>query len=543
MNQLVSVTDSFFRAWFRFHPEVAVDLGVPGYEHLLRPYDQDQIGALISLNEKLLHALAELDENTFSPDQQIDIQLLQGMAILELEELAERDWRYTNPARFLPVNAIYQLTVRRVEDPARAWQTRLKDIPGYLRGARSLLLTEPVSIPALWLESAIQEARAGVDFFRELESHELAQRYRVSYELEQAAHALDEFVHFMEKELQPLASGDVACGEKYFHLLLQHRHFLDATPQELYAFGERLFAQTRQDLEEETLRLQGNKDVLSLLAKIQASQPERTGLIDAYQREMFNARAFVTEHQLVTLPAMEELRVVETPGFLQHQIPFAAYHEPSPTDHEQHGIYYVTPPRSEDAWAEHHLLSIKHTAVHEAWPGHHLQFVTANGNAASRSMARLVNPSATLYEGWALYCEEMMQEQGFLDAVESRFILLRDRLWRALRVMIDVGIHTGSMTVEQAMALLQQHLGFTPEQARGELTWYSQAPGVPMGYATGWALIRALRHEEEQLPVFSLKNFHDQLIGAGSMALSLAIEKAFGVQVWHRLQQKIFEKN
>src|SRR6185436_20269561 len=141
---------------------------------------------------------------------------------------------------------------------------------------------------------------------------------------------------------------------------------------------------------------------------------------------------------------------IETPVFLRHQIPFAAYSDPSPTDAAQLGLYYLTPPTDAEALAEHDEIGLTHTCVHEAYPGHHLHFVTVNGTPAARTLPRLLNASATSYEGWALYCEQLMQEEGFLRQPESRILLLRDRLWRALRVCIDVELHTGELTLEAA---------------------------------------------------------------------------------------------
>ena len=124
-----------------------------------------------------------------------------------------------------------------------------------------------------------------------------------------------------------------------------------------------------------------------------------------------------------------------------------------PGDDKQRGLYYVTISDDENCLSEHNRYSIDLTSVHESYPGHHLQFVTANlANAGNTT--RLVHASASLYEGWALYCEDLMLEQGFLHEREHRFIMLRDRLWRALRVIIDVKIHTRGMSFNEAAKLM-----------------------------------------------------------------------------------------
>jgi len=244
----------------------------------------------------------------------------------------------------------------------------------------------------------------------------------------------------------------------------------------------------------------------------------------------------------VTLPKRERLVVVETPGFLRHQIPFAAYMEPAPNDPAQRAYYYVTPATKDELLEEHNHAAILHTCVHEAWPGHHLQFVTAHRRRASSTLPRYLNPSATLYEGWALYCEQLMTEEGFLDRRESRFIMLRDRLWRALRIVLDVELHTGGLSLDEAAERMVRHLGFAHEQARADLIWYTRAPTVPMGYAAGWALINAVRDQVrlDEREEFGLRSFHDRLLSAGSIALPVAVRAAFGEDVWQRARNMVF---
>ena len=537
-NELV---DSYYRAWFRFHPEAAVDTGVEGYSQMLAPYGDDDIGALVTLNEKLLDAIDELNKDELDDDQKIDLQLMAGSAILESKELIDHDWRIKDPTRFIPVNAIYQLTLRPVKDRCAALKSRLVSIPGYLRGAKSHLLTEPESIPAIWLESAIIEAEEGVKYFRQLPHHPFIQQCRIDSELEMAAHALEDFARFMKKDLVQKAKGDFACGREMFDLKLTFKHGLDINADELHAFGSKIYDETWQALLNITETLQGNSDIDALTEKIQSQFKPDGNLLEIYKERMQAAYEFVKSHDLVSLPEQQFLHVIETPSFLKHQIPFAAYLDPMPTDPSQTAYYYVTPPVDDDSWGEHNLISLQHTCVHEAWPGHHLQFVTANLAAHSRTLPRLLNASATMYEGWALYCEQHMVEQGFLDQKESEFILLKDRLWRALRVMIDVELHAKGQSIDACAQRMQEKLGFSHNQAMADLSWYSQSPTVPMGYATGWALINETRERLQSMEKdFSLKSFHDRLLSAGSIGLPWTIRRSFGKPLWSSVRQSIF---
>ncbi|MEJ2592608.1 MAG: DUF885 domain-containing protein, partial [Candidatus Thiodiazotropha sp.] len=137
----------YYGAWFHYHPEAAVDAGVEGYADRLSPHGDDDIGALVSLNETLMAALDEISPDALDAGRRIDYRILYGAALIEHHELMEQDWRRRDPARFLPVQAIYQLTVRPVANLAEALVSRLERIPAHLRSARQQLLVAPPLIP------------------------------------------------------------------------------------------------------------------------------------------------------------------------------------------------------------------------------------------------------------------------------------------------------------------------------------------------------------------------------------------------------------
>lgn len=545
-TQFRTLVEEYYRSWFRFHPEAAVDVGVWGYEHLLTPFMPAELGPLVCLNDELLVSLDELDLDALSPDDRTDWELMRGAALLENEYLLDLASRAPDPGRVLPINAIYQLTIRAVPDPAAALGARLAAIPAYLRQATEFLRPQRQRVPSLWAQSAVAAARDGGPYLHAL-GGDLPQKWR-SPGFDQALHAAEEalkrFADFLQNEVCPAAAGNIACGAGRFERLLRYRHFLDVTPERLRAFGESLCNDVQRALDDACLALTGRKDLLAALSLIRQRQPAAGELLAVYRREMQAAYEFVQSHGLVSIPTPQELRIVETPTFLRNQIPFAAYMEPAAHDSAQRGYYYVTPPVDAAQMGEHDLVGIRHTCVHEAWPGHHLQFVRAHLGEASRSLPRLLNASATLYEGWALYCEQLMHEQGFLSGPEHNVILLRDRLWRALRVVIDVEIHTGRRSVEDAVDLLVARLGFSRAQAHAELTWYSRSPTVPLSYAAGWALIDGLRGAEVAAGnTTALRRFHDRLLSMGSVGLPRVIAQEFGAGRWGEIRARLAGPN
>lgn len=542
--RLRELLDVYYRAWFRYHPETAVDVGFEGYAHLLTPIGDEARGALVCLNDELLVALEEVDETALSADEATDLMLCRAAARTENDRLLDVEPRCVDPGRLLPVNAIHQLTIREVADFSASLTGRLIIVPEYLAQARDYLIPRAPQVPLLWLQSAVESARHGVDYLKSLPACPKVMATPpagLARLVERAAAALAGFADFLEKDIASQAAGDPACGRAHFEHLLRERHFLDLDADAIHACGERLVARTREELARVCRDYNGSGNLAAALARIRADHPSADQLLAAYRKAMTEARAFVAEHDLASLPAQERLDVEETPAFLRNQIPFAAYYEPAPNDLGQQGRYYVTPPAVSTDLAEHDVIGLRHTCVHEAWPGHHLQFVTANGNPSARTLPRLLYPSATLYEGWALYSEQLMQESGFLNSPASRVLLLRDRLWRALRILIDVELHTRGVTPEAAARRLVEELGFSPAHALVEITWYTRAPTVPLGYATGWAMINTLRDEWRVLnPSAPLREFHERLLSAGSIALPLVIDRVFGVSLWQAVRARVF---
>lgn len=523
---------------------MAVEVGVPGYADKLTPCSEEARGALICLNDEIRVALEEFDTAALDSDRALDSMLLSGAAALENQRLLEVETSCPMPQRWLPVNAIYQLTIRRVEDLDQALAGRLVQIPAHLRDAAKALATSASMIPPIWVTSTALAARRGANFVKGLTQHPrvaaLPSRSMLEETVVQAAQSLVDFADFLERQVAPKARGDFACGKEYFEHLLRDRHFLDVGAERLHAFGERLFERTRAELEEVCQERFGHRDFVRAVHEIQSRHPSADRLLAVYTERVNAARQFVMNRRLVTIPDRECLEVGVTPEFLRHEIPFAAYVEPAPNDPEQIGRYYVTPPVNDEQLKEHDEIGLAHTCAHEAYPGHHLQFVSANCYPAARSLPRLLNTSATLYEGWALYCEQLMLEEGFLSQPESRMLLLRDRLWRALRVMLDIELHTRGLSLSGAADRMVKALGFPRSQAEADLAWYTRSPTVPFGYATGWALITALReYVMTEETGATLQSFHDRLLSVGSVALPLVVRRAFGETAWQAVQARV----
>lgn len=547
-QQFDDLCEQYYHSWFRYHPEDAVDVGVNDYADQLKSYEHDDIGALIALNQMMLSALDELNLSELDEARQLDYQIIKGAISIELHDLEENDWRYRNPLEYLPVNAIYQLLIHPGKNVHQAIRHRLEIMPDYLRGAKVMLSRYPERVVPEWAATARDIADTGSGFIRNLAHNPLIHAKftnpaRMQLLFDTAAAALSDFSRYLETDVIASAQGKFASGHYRFNRLLNEKHFLATDAQKILAYGERLAVDTETELLQQSKQICGEQDIDKALAKVRAKHPDASQLLDSYRKKMQAAHEWLLKADIVTMPEKQSLKVQQTPVFMRDVIPFAAYEPPMPLDEKQRGLYYVTTVDDEALLAEHNQFSIDLTSVHEAFPGHHLQFVIANQYNAN-NVTRQLNASASMYEGWALYCEQLVFEQGLYNKKEHEFIMLRDRLWRALRIIIDVKIHTGQFTFDEAVDLLVDKLGFDLSQARAEITWYCNAAATPLCYAIGREMILKTRDRllENKTPIDNakLKEFHDRLLSQGSIALPLIIQSVFGESVWQSVHDEIF---
>jgi uncharacterized protein (DUF885 family) len=534
MSKFSEFCSDYFKKYFELHPTDAIYYGIEGYDHLLNDYSDETFRAEKTFIEDSLTQLRQVSAADLDADQRIDYALLEGKLTIQGYEHRKEDYRLKWPDTYSPIDAIYILTVRATSDFSANLLSRLNRAPALIQQGITNLSRKEANPPKLWTEMALEGAKGAVSFLERLPNHPKVQGAAIDpgalqAAIDKAKIAVIDFAAFLGRDLLARSNGIYAVGTEHYNLLLRNKHFLDHDAQSLLKLGEELFAKIKRELEELTNEIAPGKNIEEAARAIQERHPSSDEVLSAYQKAMEAAREFVKEKKLVSFPPKEELHVVHTPEFRRHEIPFAAYLSPSPKDPNQVGYYYVTPVSDDDLLREHNWVGLENTSVHESYPGHHLQFSIANSIPAASTLPRLMNESSVFYEGWALYCEQLMQEQGFLRSKEHRFVMLKDRLWRALRIIIDVKTQTGQMTYDEAADLMVRELHFPRAQACGDLNWYSQSPSGPMGYALGWSIINRLRVEEQERlgTKFNLREFHDKLLSAGSISLSLVERRHF----------------
>jgi len=243
--------------------------------------------------------------------------------------------------------------------------------------------------------------------------------------------------------------------------------------------------------------------------------------LEGYRDAMRRARQHLIDRDLVSVPDDERVEVIPTPPYLRGVTPFAAYYSPSRWDPSPVGVYIVTPDvdGNPTALREHYRASISNTSIHEAYPGHHLQLAIAERHP---SLTRAQVDAPEFVEGWGMYSEQLMREHGFDDAPEFRVALATDAIWRAARIVLDVRMHRGELTIEEATDFLVAETGFERPNALAECRRYTYTPAYNLSYLLGKVLLLRLRADEQRRlgDAFSLRAFHDALLTGGSLPIS-----------------------
>ena len=322
-----------------------------------------------------------------------------------------------------------------------------------------------------------------------------------------------------------MGTDHFAIGEEAFDFLLHYQHALRDTAPELWRYGLRLKEEIEADLVRLATRLDG-RPWPELVDKLRADHPGAGELVDAYVKEMARARDFVAERKLAPIPTAP-LGVIPTPAFMRPVIPYAAYDSPGAYSRDRTGWFYVTVPDSrlpaaqqERILRDHCRYELAATALHEGYPGHHLQLVIAK-EQPSHVRKNLWTPLTV--EGWALYCEDMMGEEGFYASDEELFFQRVHLLWRAVRILLDVGLHTRGMTREQAVDQMVNDLHVERGNAEAEVRRYCAWPAYQLSYAVGRRELLRLRDDFRKAKGshFTLRAFHDAVLPYGGIPITL----------------------
>jgi uncharacterized protein (DUF885 family) len=434
-----------------------------------------------------------------------------------------------------PLDALFMMTARTYAPPAERANSvlaRLEKIPGVVTQARTNLKHPP----RVWTEIAVERAKGAKAFFDDIRPELLAalpgEQARVDRALGIARDAYASYAVFLQKVLLERSTGSYAAGADLFAFMLKEAYFLDEGPDQLAELGQRALKETSDQMTALARKMDPKVSGWpEVTARLKANHPKAADLRAAYKAEVDRARAFLVAHDVVPFPPNDVCDVIDTPPFQRSTIT-AAYDEPPPFDKETRGFFYVTPvdltlatDKQEEMLRENDHGDMVDTAVHETYPGHHLQL---SFERLYPSVVRKVTSTSLFEEGWALYAEELMSELGYYTD-EERMMQLEWTLVRAARVLIDIGLHTRGMTFDEAVAILTDTLHLEKELALSEVKRYTESPTQPLSYLVGREMILKLRdrYKREEKERYTLKRFHADVLSRGGIVPGLLAEEMF----------------
>ena len=525
------------------NPVAATQAGDHRWDDSLGEYAPE---ALESQHKEMLGALARFDTTDtagFSTDAEIDHKIVMQLtrSLLRRHERTRDHQRSPSLYVYQIMTGIFQLILKEfapLPDRLRSAQKRLEATPRLLEEARANLM--PAEVPPVWAELALEQTAMAPALFTallpaiasdaapELES-DLCRAGKV------AAGAMQAYSEYLKKVVLAQAAGDFAVGRELFDEMLRENHMVDYNAEELIQTGWDLFHQTESQMRAVARGIDADKPIRVLLEEAKGDHPTAQGLLQAYEKAMRSARRCVIENDIVTIPDGETLRVVETPIHLRPLMPYGGYMPPGILEDRQNGLFMVTPvdPDSPKAVQDeklrgHNYIHLPVVALHEGYPGHHLQLVMANRHKSIPR--RLATSLSSLFiEGWAFYCEELMEQIGYIAEPIQRLGRLKDQLWRAARIILDVSLHTKGMSVEEAASFLVEKCQIEPTNALAEVRRYTTTPTQPQSYLMGkLAIVDLINDYRTANPDKSLKEVHDDILACGSLTPSLMRKKLLG---------------
>jgi len=523
MSDADRIYQSYFDLRWHFNPAAATESGIVAQNERLGDYDVDSMRAHLAAFRALSLAVEELEPDEV--EAEIDRTALLSEIRSTLFRFQHEQPHIRNPTFWLShlYSALYGLLDRQdapLGELARAGIARLRATPAFLASAIGTL-REPAPILLDTAGSMIEGGETLIGLLAAF-CREHGDTDEADIVAAEAEAALARFGLALKNEL---ATNDeeqaFAIGEEQFNRRLHFEYALTGSAPELWRYGLHLVEEVEASLTRLAKSLDGGASWRTLAERLRLEVPIGDDPVSACRGEMEQARAFIVEREIVTLPAAP-LEVVPTPIFLRPLIPFAAYSPPGTFSADRTGRFFVTPwPANHPRPANRSAAELASMAVHEGYPGHHLHMLTAQGLP---SMVRRVLWSPLTVEGWALYCEDMMGEEGYYQDPATRFFQQIHLLWRAVRVILDVGLHTRGMSPEAAIVYLLDKVPITHAEAVAEVRRYCGSPSYQICYAVGRREILQLResYRVRAGASYSLRDFHDALLAYGGLPVSLA---------------------
>jgi len=537
------LVDAYFDDYFKANPSQATNAGIHKYDSQLEDFS---LAAHQNNRRRLLEYLAAfqaINPRALSQNGRDDREIM--IATIHsslLEEDRVQMWR-KNPDNYSAAvtGTIFSIVKRNfapTEERLRSVIEREKQIPLALSQAREVLRNPP----KIYTDIAIEQLPGNIDFFQttvpeafnEVKDKALQAEFKSSND--GAIAALKSYLSWLQKDLLPRSNGTFAIGAENYRLKLLYDEMVDVPLPQLLKIG---YAQLRKDQRSfiETAHLVNpNKSPEAVLKELENDHPSAQQLIPAAQKQLDGIRQFLIDHKIITVPGGAQAKVVETPSF-QRATTFASMDTPGPYEvSATEAFYNITLPdpswpkeKQEEYLQGYNYPLLSNVSVHEVWPGHYTQFLWVK-NSPDLSKVRKLTAAGSNAEGWAHYSEEMVLDEGFTNNdPKYRLAQLVDALLRDCRYIVGIRMHTEGMTMAQAQDFFVKEGRQQPVVGEMETKRGTGDPTYLM-YTLGKLEILKLRadYQRKMGSNFSLQDFHDRFIKAGSPPVKIVRRELMG---------------
>ena len=497
-------------------------------DDLLDDFSPAGIAAARSLQTDIEARIAKLDTASLDSEQRADIEIMRnalGASRLELDEI--QSYRH-NPTTYVELlgNGLYSPYVLQYAPAPERYRhiiNRLLKVPELIRQAEANLQDSPEA----WNLVARDENAGNIGLINTTMRDDCPAGERMRYD--QAAvpaiAALESFNHWLADTLGEKRS-DWRLGKERYAKKFRFTLATGKTPEALLAEAEADLVKVRADI----ASLAAPKTVEQALADVASRHATAATYMASAKQALATATAFVKSKDLLTLPPNANLAVIETPVFMRGVYGVGGFNSAPALEPKLGAFFWVTPipstwpqTRIDSKLREYNDSGMQHLTVHEAMPGHYVQAEYANAiKPRSRLLLRNIFGNTPYVEGWAVYAQQLMAEQGYLGDTPGYRLTLQKQLLRVLaNTILDVRLQTMGMTDRQALDLMTKNTYQEMEEATAKLQRAKlsscQLPTYYAGYK-GWLAVRE-HYQAKHGAGFSLKAFHESALKEGAVPL------------------------
>ncbi len=475
-DEFQKIAHDYIEKELEANPEEATELGDHRFDGRLTDYSPEARAKELATQKEFREKLNAIDGSQVTGANNVDFRILKeniDYKIFQAEELKEPDW---NPLVYNQslANSLYLLVARDFAPPEKRipnLHQRIEEIPRVIAQAKANLQHPP----RVHTETTIEQTQGAINLVREGLAPLLDRAPQSKKELaplqEKTAGALEDYKKWLQTDLLPRSDGDFRIGADKFRKKLRFALASDLSMEEIMKRAQADLQQAQTAIYETALPLykkyfpraddktlaDKHKITAAVLDKLAEQHPDDATVVGYAQKIVAEATDFVKRHNLVTVPEVP-LDVIAMPEF-KRGVAIAYCDSPGPLEKSGKTFFAVAPTpkdwtkeRKESFFREYNNYMIRDLTVHEAMPGHYLQLAHANEFRAP-TLVRAIFQSGTFIEGWAVYCEQMMAEQGY-GGPEVKMQQLKMRLRAIANAILDQNIHAGNMSEQEAMDLM-----------------------------------------------------------------------------------------